>query len=64
MIPYRMHLRNVKKRRFNQTIRAHAEAERNINSAAEERNQVVELDQFKYELNNFKEPLVEVRDSL
>ena len=26
--------------------------------------QVVELDQFKYELNNFKEPLVEVRDSL
>ncbi|HAJ39461.1 peptide chain release factor 2 [Faecalicatena fissicatena] len=25
---------------------------------------MVELDQFKYELNNFKEPLVEVRDSL
>lgn len=25
---------------------------------------VVELDQFKYTLNTYKEPLVEVRDSL
>ena len=32
------------KRRFIQTIRAHAEAERNINSAAEERNKTPRSD--------------------
>ena len=49
MIPYRMHIRNVKKRRFIQTIRAHAEAERNINSAAEERNKHLAVTENKKE---------------
>ncbi len=51
-------------------IRVRAEAERNINSAAAEKNKkrkvkrMVELDQFKYILGTYEKPLVEVRDSL
>ena len=52
-------------------IRVRAEAERNTNSAAEERNKtkkegvvVVELDQFKYTLNSYAQPMTELRDSL
>lgn len=52
-----------------------AEAERNTNSAAEESSNykkykmkegvvVVELDQFKYTLGNYAQPLTELRDSL
>lgn len=59
-------------------IHVHAEAEKNISSAAavsrwrkqidleKERGdeKVVELDQFKSILSAYKEPLVEMRDSL
>ena len=53
-------------------IHAHAEAVRNINIAAEEVNKlyiergeiVVELDQLKYTLSTYDQPLIEVGDSL
>lgn len=51
-------------------IRVRAEAARSINSAAEEKNKkkegvvVVELDQYKYTLNSYAQPMTELRDSL
>lgn len=45
-------------------IRAHAVVARNINSVAEGSDKVVELDQFKYQLSQYTEPLKELRDSL
>lgn len=45
-------------------IRVHAEVERNINSAVEGSDKVVELDSFKYQLSQYTEPLAELRDSL
>lgn len=53
-------------------IPAHVEAERNINSAMEKLinrilkrgDRVVELDQMKYTLSTYKQPLLEVGDSL
>lgn len=45
-------------------LRVHVEAERNISSVAEGSDKVVELDQFKYNLSQYTEPLAELRDSL
>ncbi len=51
-------------------IRVHAAQERNISSAADENKyrmevkKMVELDQFKFDLNTYNQPLQELRDSL
>lgn len=45
-------------------IHVHVEVERNISSVAEGSDKVVELDQYKYNLSQYTEPLLELRDSL
>ena len=63
----------MKKRRFIRTTRVLAEAAKNTNSAAEEKQfnikmkeviKVVLLDELKTELLAYEEPLKELRDSL
>ena len=76
MILLAEHQSSVKKQKYIQMTHAHVAVVKNTNNAAavrlktaqfkykKEVNLMVELDQFKFILNGYEGPLVELRDSL